>query len=572
MRIDRSLSFFLAVVALVGFLGSCATGGGSGFAREASKERAAHSKKSSKDKDQDEEEEESIPQITVVASPSNARISLNGRFAGTGTVSFDSLGFGQKVEISVEAPSHRPATRTVELWGQDTTVRIDLEPILGTLELLGDNPGAQYFLEGKTLASGANRVLIGDYTLTARRFGYVDQTHRVTILEDQTTSVPLTFLPAAFDLTGLKSDRPDGFNPESASIAASTKLTFEASAPGHALLLLKNRKGLEVARWDFPRLTTWNQEAEWDGRFDGEPLPTGSYTLTLTGGPSEGTDTVSRTIKVRIDQSLIDNHRASLGPAAGLLWTPTAEVLGPGTVQASVLGLGHVEEAGAHFPVSTALRFSPARGWEGFGQLSARIWGDYHLNSGYATFSVKRRIALDSPDFRAAWVVGGTVGTWLVDGLGIPPTDFLTTFPAVRALLPAAWSWGKWTILVAPEIDGSFWSPTTAYESSSVDAIGFRLWGYGRVGLSYDPGPFSFALSGAARTRSFDQGTGWLAPAHLGLEGHYPIPDSPLTLSGYLSVSAYNSVDYAWYGGIGLSVLLPPNFTLDVVSQLQDSL
>lgn len=570
MRITRSLSFLLSALALVTFLGSCATGSGSGFAREASKERAAHSKNSSKD--EEEEEEEPAPQITVVVSPSDARISLNGRFAGTGSVSFDSFGFGQKVEITAEAPSHRPAIRTVELWGQDTTVRIDLEPILGTLELLGDNPGAQFSLGGKALSPGANRVLIGDYTVTARRFGFNDQTHSVTILEDQTTSLAIEFLPAEFDLTDLKSDRPDGFNPESAAIAASTDLTFEATGPGHALLVLKNRKGAEVARWDFPQLTTWNQTAQWNGRLDGEALPNGAYTLTLTGGANEGVDTVNRSIKVRIDRSLIDRHRASLGPAAGLLWTPTAEVLGPGTMQASIFGLGHVEQAGAQFPVSTALRFSPARGWEGFGQVSARLWGDYRLNSGYATFSVKRRIALDSPDFRLAWVLGGTLGTWLSDEPGIPPTDFLTTFPAVRAMLPASWSWGKWTILVAPEVDGSFWSPTTAYEAASVDAIGFRLWGYGRVGLSYDPGPFSFALSGVARTRSFDQGTGWLAPAHLGLEGHYPIPDSPLTLSGYLSVSAYNSVDYAWYGGVGLSLLLPPAFTLDIASDMIDSL
>jgi len=87
----------------------------------------------------------------------------------------------------------------------------------------------------------------------------------------------------------------------------------------------------------------------------------------------------------------------------------------------------------------------------------------------------------------------------------------------------------------------------------------------------FDPGPFSIGVSAAARTLSFDRGFGVLDPAQLGLEAHWPLADSALTLTGYISVSAYSTVDYAWYGGLGMSLLLPPSITLDLASQLSKS-
>lgn len=566
----RLLVFLILALSL---LAACATGKGSGFSREASREQTSRTPEQSTDDAEDKDkkpEAKPIPKLTIVTNPSNARITINGRLAGTGSASIESSGFGQKVEILVEAPSHRPRSLSVSLLGQTETIRIDLEPILGTLQLLGDLGEARLQAGGKALSPGDNRLLIGDYRVVARRFGFEDQTHSITIEEDLTTSLSLSFIPAPFALTRLKSNRPDGFNPDSASIAATVRLTFEASAPGRARLVLADSTGVELARWDYPRLSTWNQEALWDGRFQGTPLPDGVYTLTLTGGGGDE-DTQKQALSVRIDRALIDTDRPSLGPASGLLWTPTPEVLSPGTLQLSFLGMGHVEGGLGHFPLSSSLRFAPAHGWELWGQTSFRVWTDPSLSSGYATFALKQRIPLDSTNFRLAWVAGGTLGTWLTGDPGIPPTDFLTTFPAVRVLLPAAWSWGKWTLVVTPEIDGSFWSPATAYEAATGAEEGFRLWGYGRLGLSYDPGSFSLALSGAARTRSFDKGTGWLAPAHLGLEARYPVPETPLTLTTYLSVSAYSTVDYAWYGGLGLSLLLPASLTLDLVSQVVTS-
>lgn len=558
VSLGRMTTLLLCLLVL---LGACATGKGSGFSREAARESSSRpsdqgSGKTSEDGNAEEEkkEEKPIPKVTVVVNPSNARITIGGRFAGTGSASFTSSGFGESVKIEVEAPSHRSRTLSVQLWGQTETLWVNLEPILGTLELLGDLSGARVSAHGRSLSPGLNRLLIGDYVISARRFGFQDQTHRVLVEEDQTTTLSLAFVPAEFALTGLKSDRPDGFNPDSAVIAASARLSFQASTTGWALLVLSDRQGSEVARWEFPNLNGWDQEAVWDGRRDGVALPDGEYTLTLTGGPG-AEETVRRSIAVRIDRSLIDKDRPSLGPAPGLLWVPSAEVLSPGVFQLSVLGLGHFEQGLGHFPISTALRFAPIHGWEFFGQTSFRVWNDSSLNSVYFTFAVKRLIAVDSPHFRLAWVAGGTLASWMAEVPGIPPTDFLTTFPAVRALLPASWSLGRWTILVAPEVDGSYWSPSTAYEAATGAEEGFRLWGYGRVGLAYDPGPFSVALSGAARTRSFDRGTGWLAPAHLGLEARLPVPRSPLTLTGYLSVSAYSTVDYAWYGGVGVSLL-----------------
>lgn len=577
-------------------LASCATGSGSGFAREASRERAAKNEQNSpSDRSKDSPTPAGRPSspaasaspstpaateapappprpvITIVATPPQARISLNGSFIGTQSASFDSGGLGQQVTVRVEATSYRPQTLTLSLWGQTDTIAVDLVPITGILNVTGSQlEQTAITVDGQRLKPGANRVLIGTHTVQADRFGFVGQRRTVDLAEDQTTEVAFDLLPAPFDLTDLKSDHPEGFNPESAAIAATLGLSFQATGPGHALLVLTDRVGIERGRWDFLALTTWGQRAEWSGRFGGEALDDGAYELTLTGGADPGVDTVRRSATVRIDRSFVDKDRPSLGPAAGLLWVPTAEVLSPGTLELSALGIGHREGDLLHAPVSMAARFSPARDWELLAQLSARLWSDSYLNSGYATFSVKHRLETSSPSFRSAWVLAATAGTWLEGDAGVPPTDFLTTFPGVKALLPISWSWGRFTLLLAPELDFSYWSPATAYTLPTADE-GPKAWGYGRAGLVFDLGSVSLAISGAARTDTFDRGVGLLAPAHLGLEGHATLPGTPLTLGGYLSVSAYSTVDYAWYGGVGFSVLLPPALTLDLASQLDNS-
>ena len=559
----------LLLISLV--LGSCATGSGSGFAREADRERKAQAK--DKDKESKDGEVRPVPvtpTITIKASPPQAQIFVNDRLVGAGRVTLDSAGFGQRLTIRIQAPSYRPRTIFATLWGQTETIEVSLEPILGTVLVVGEGlQDAKIALDGVTgLKVGPNPVLIGDHRLTVRRFGYQEQTLKVFVEEAVTTTVPVTLVPAAFDLTDLRSDRPR-FNPDSAAVAARIQLSFRATAPGQAHLVLTNLAGQELARWDYPDLTTWDHVAEWNGRDpEGRELPDGRYLFTLTGGPTPGQPTMERSLTVSIDRTLIDLDRPSLGPAPGLLWVPTPEVLSPGTLQVSVLGMGHRENGLLHAPVSSSLRVSPAWDWEVAGQLTARLWSETDLNSMYGTFALKRRIPFDSPDFRVAGVFGGTLATYVVGKPGIPPTDFLTTFPAIRALLPASWTWGKWTIMVAPEIDWSWWSPSTAYENAFEALEGPRFWAYGRFGLAYEPGPFSLAFSAAVRSRTFEQGAGILTPVQTGFEARWPLPNTPLTLTAYLAASAYTTVDYAWYGGLGFSLLLPPSLTLDLARQV----
>ena len=571
------------------FFASCASGQGSGFSREADKEKTTHAAAKPKEHsdsggtssapsapssgfNSDTPSEATPPppppEITTHATPYQASITVNGRFAGTGTVTFSSTGFGQTATVTVEARSYRPQTIQVSLWSQTETRDVVLDPIQGTLEVAGEDlKNAVITWGGASLSPGTNVVLVGDGTLLVRQFGYKDFTAPAAVGENQTTKVDVALTEAPFTLTALQGDRAWGLNPDSAPQFAVEHLSFQVSGPGHALLVLSDPKGKEVARWEFPRLTTWAQQAVWTGRDnDGTGLPDGRYRLTLTGGAVGEGDTVKQSAWLHIDRTQLDRDRASLGPGAGLLWTPTPEIVGPGTVQASTLVLGHAEGDLSHIPVSTSVRFSPVAGWEVFGQTTLRAWSDPSLDSVYATFAVKNRLDLDleKGGFRAAWLVGATAGSYF-DTAAIPATDFLTTFPALRAALPVSWTWGRWTLMVTPEADVSLAAPSTAYTSDW--GTGWKTWGYLRGGLSFDPGWFSLAFSGAARTDVWGRGLGFLAPAQLGLEARLPIPTTPATLTGYVSVSAYAPNDYAWYGGVGLSFLLTPQMALDMVSQ-----
>ena len=241
-----------------------------------------------------------------------------------------------------------------------------------------------------------------------------------------------------------------------------------------------------------------------------------------------------------------------MGPAAGLLWVPTADVLRTGSLEFSAMGFGHNDIDLAEGPLDLGLRVSPWSGWEFDGQGTWDLWSNPSISSFYFTFSVKNHLPTFTPGFRLAWIGGLTAASWLEGPMGIPPTDLLTTFPGLRLALAASWTWGPWTLLVSPELDGSFWSPSTAYYDSP-PAPAVRAWGYGRFGLDFNPGPFSLGLSGVVRTETFDQGFGLLGPSNFGLEARLPLSNLPWTLSWYLTVAAYSSGDYAWYSGFGLS-------------------
>ena len=132
--------------------------------------------------------------LTVVTTPEQARVFVDGDYQGKSPATVTSLAAGPH-EVRVELAGHAPATRTVTLTnGAEATEEFQLASVLGRLEIVTIPPGAKISVDGK--AAGTTRaqgeaarsqilalenVAAGEHAVLAHLDGYLDVSRRVTV-------------------------------------------------------------------------------------------------------------------------------------------------------------------------------------------------------------------------------------------------------------------------------------------------------------------------------------------------------------------------------------------------------
>lgn len=167
-----------------------------------------------------------MPSLRISTRPVNARIYLNGRFAGVSPLRLADLHPG-RYEIEVRKQGYRAASfRTNLAFGQSEKVELALQAVTGGLVIESVPPGARVTLDGRR-KRGVTPLRLedlqpGTYRLRMQKNGHKAVTTSVTVREGEIIQVrerlalsslrrfSITFWDAFFDLAHLGQRRSSG--------------------------------------------------------------------------------------------------------------------------------------------------------------------------------------------------------------------------------------------------------------------------------------------------------------------------------------------------------------------------
>ncbi|HTX73405.1 MAG TPA: PEGA domain-containing protein [Rectinemataceae bacterium] len=431
--------------------------------------------------------------------------------------------------------------------------------ISGSLDLRVVPPDATVLIDDHAVAAGMLTLPVGQHSVTARRFGYVERRVSVLISENETTSLQLELAPAPFAVSDLEVSRK-AFNPANSGTFGRVEFRFQVQSFGSARLTLLDSAGSVVASRVFPSFDTWAQSYTWTGRdADGRPLPDGSYTATLvaqaggaSGGASGGeggsgavgspapasgaTTSFSRVATVRIDSGLIVSPRGSLSAIPGLLLFPDPRGEAAGTSSAELTWLSPVSDMSQPsfaLSASTALSSSVDLGFSAAAEDLASPAGGADLAAGI-------RYGLWGQS-----TTGGSAGAVFLRGSWSNAATPLLPDSAgsIELALPLAAALGPLQIGAAPALRLDL-----AGSQASLDLLARGgLWASGtryRAGLSVQ---MSFASSAAGLAPEW--------PLQVGAELRFLLEPAPLVLSVLSSGAFSPDAAPAFVIGLGLGLL-----------------
>ncbi len=457
--------------------------------------------------------------LTIETYPDYAEIYLDLAFLGRGTQTVDDIDPGLH-RLTVRKKGYYPSdfwfTYTQET---DLTLTVTLQIVTGYL-MVSTVPGDAEIVVGKTeVSQGVAELPTGAYSVTVRSFGYEDYETIVEIEELATTTLSVELTPAEFSVKDFSASR-ERFNPGNPGKLGVTGIRFTVSSWGSGEISIVDQEGKEVWTRRFEGFSTWNQEADWNGRdVDGTILPDGRYTVTLhaSGGNSEVFDS----LQVSIDRSASIDSRVLWHGFSGLLFTPAAGTLQRGSFQVSSMVSLAAERTTGAYPLFLSGRcgISDIVEMDAWGALLIEA-EDTDIKPG-AGISAKVRL-VDSPWFTGAALIG--LSWW-----DNKEADPFTSYPGLTAAAAAEIGPAFLRLFLSPQVTVSLWDPA----GSSDQAAGTEIlsWGYFRAGIAAEAGPLWFGLSGAVRTSTFGSSFGIESPLETGAEIHCLVPGTQIVLS-----------------------------------------
>ncbi len=500
-------------------------------------------------------------ELEIRSTPSEAAVYLNYRLMGSTPLKITGLEPG-RYRLGLELEGYYPHAAWVDYAGGAQVYETTLLPITGFLQVQVVPGEATVTAGSQELAPGVTAELrVGRYVVRARRFGYEEATAAVEIRERRLTTLELDLKKAPFRLSALEVSRR-AFNPRNAAALGRVTVSFEVTAPGSGEALILDRQSRQVYRRTFPSFETWKQSFTWDGGDPrGGPLPDGDYRVVVHALPADGGEPQTAEAAVALDSRLVIRSRSLWSGASGLLFAPSPEILPPGSVQISTLAA--VQDAGTSNPASflapwnLGARVGLRGGWELdalVGLTLGAAQGDTPETGSPPFFA---GAAVKVPVFR----IGGAAGTGprldsalvLKGAYQNSPADAFTNFTGLSAGLPLRLAAGRFSLLLEPEAILSPWRVEDAPGGAVSGALG--VWLYGRAGLLIELGDLWIGLSAAARSAPLDQGFLPDPPVAAGLEAHWMVPGTLLTVSGMLTGQFSSPSRYTLQAGVGLGLL-----------------
>lgn len=454
--------------------------------------------------------------------------------------------------IHVQAPGHY-SLHLGFVFEEKTLYTMTFTPIqiVGWLYTSLQPADASLLLDGEPIEAGFTKLPVGSYSLTARCFGYQEQTVEIQIEENRTTGVDFHLKRAAFSVSNFRAIRPR-FNPANGGAAGSTTLAFTVTSYGSATIEITGPEGSVVDRIEFPSFSSWRQSKPWKGRgAKGAPLPDGVYTARLRAvpaanesilppGPIEGGEIASDgsillTTEISIDSSLLTNAIGSLSAMPGLSSFPAPRSQSAGTTALEFSWITPAWETAA-----SALGLS----------LSLSLGGRTTLSLAGAGEFAER----GSVDLAASILVTILEGTNSGAGGALFLRGSWTTAaePSIPESRKALEFSSPWSLTFGGFTFGVSAGALLDVSSSIVD-----VYGLARSGLWFDGRSFRIGLSGYLPidfgVTGSSAGPRW--PAHVAAESRFMLGSSPFTFSVYTSADLEPEEPVRFSAGLGIGLL-----------------
>ncbi len=511
--------------------------------------------------------------MRIRSIPDGADVTINGRFVGRTPLTVRDLAPGTH-RIRIEKTGYVPVDRWVRLQ-ENSLLEMDvvLEQRVGILSLDIQPDDASVYIDGLLRSGDTFRLPVGTYTLHLTRFGYRDHSERIPIKENRTVVRRVRLEPAPFELlqANLSQRR---FNPDNPGPSGVLVVNFEVTAPGAASVAVLSPANELVFQSRIPSFDERRQRVRWDGRNQtGAPLPDGNYRVVIEARGAADQATVRRVLETAIDRTRIVAYRSTLHATSGALFAPDTLSLPAGNFQVSAGALASLHSADAietdFVPGHFGLRAGLGAGLEltitadGFFAApvdTSRLQAGGGIRWAYAATN----------RFSAAVQLSGVLGQ--TSTARANPHDTTANWPGVRLALPAGIGFGRFRLVVAPELAGAVSHP----EDNGSGTDGVVFWTNGRAALYFDHNDFSAALSTALRFKPFGPGStgdysagpdgssssgfsgrpeGVIRALHAGVELHYILPNTPLALSLGVATHFESTDRWALLAGGGMGIL-----------------
>jgi len=164
-------------------------------------------------------------------------------------------------------------------------ISVHLEPYTGLLSVVVSPEDAELYVDGNRVWRGLVEIPTGKHTLTAKKFGYDEQSIKFYIARDRTSYIQLALKPSRFEFKKF-SVSPKAVNPANRGIYGKLFIRFTVSGPGFGSVEVRDDGGNIVRTIKLDEFTTWSQECFWDGTDDsGERVKDREYEFLLTLWP-----------------------------------------------------------------------------------------------------------------------------------------------------------------------------------------------------------------------------------------------------------------------------------------------
>lgn len=485
--------------------------------------------------------------VYIVTQPDEADVYVNGAYAGTTPMLLTPKPGTFRLQIS--KPGYYSTSRWVTYTaGTRIEIESDLVRITGYLYVEVIPSDAQLYLNRGRIDEGVTELPVGRYTLYADRFGYESWSQTVSISERQTTSVSVKLEPAEFRISNATLSRRR-FNPQNPGNLGLTRFSFDVTTYGTGRVAIYAENGGLVYETPMGPFRSRGQELVWNGTTqDGGVVADGRYRVEISGRARDDDTSDTEELFLVVDRSAVISYRALWSGVSGALYTPTPDVLPPGSFQVGVAAVGHYDPSSetARVPSQLSIRVSPVRNGE-LGLQGTLILGSSEVSPGSVGMSYKHMLlqsgtknGLTASAYGKATYLGGT------------GADTLTNYTGLSVGGVAGIRFGPVMLSVAPELTIS---PFRVTYAPTQGPAALRAWAYGRAGVLFDAKWLTAGVSAAARTVPFNEGAGLQTPFAFAAEINVLLPDTSVFVNGIVAAEYSAPDNYYIMGGGGISIL-----------------